>query len=168
LAGGFPDCHQNVFNGSQNMKKAISLFVLITFLLTLTSCGSPQKPPAIEAKSDAVTITVPPEVNTFKINDFVNVEVQNNLDHEILLSLDSAIDIKAKQEDNWITVPLAQKLSRKILLSSQSEKDTSLTLFSIIPQIQSGKATDIRITIKGIDQLTNQELFGYVDITLNP
>lgn len=124
-----------------------------------------------EAKNDinkTITITAPPVVNTYKLNDFVRVEVRNNSDHEILLSLESAIDIKAKQENSWLSVPMAQKLSRKILLSSRSEKETSLTLFSIIPQVQPGKTTTIRITIKGIDQSTNQEVLGYVDITLSP
>jgi hypothetical protein len=152
------------------MKKTVFLFVLALFSITIASCES-GKTPATEVKNDtnsAITVVIPSGVNTFKLNDFVHVEVWNDSDHEILLSLDNAIDVKAKQEDNWISVPLAQKLSRKILLHPQSEEEPGRMLFSIIPNVQSEKATAIRITIVGIDQVTNQEVSGYADITLNP
>lgn len=145
-------------------------FAIISLLVT-TSCNFKSTQESVKQENDinkTITISAPLQINTFKLHDFVGIAVQNNSDHEVLISLESDIDIKAKKENQWVSIPVIQKSSRKILLAPKDQKEMSLTIFDIIPDIQGQNQATIRITIKGIDQSTKQEVFGYLDLVLSP
>lgn len=152
------------------MKISLPILILASCLL-IASCNSNEATASTAESNDinsSITVTAPPSVNTYKLNDFVRVFVQNNSDHEVLISLENAIDIRLESGNEWLNVSNSQKSFREILLSPKDQKETSLTLFSVIPEIKAEKAVTVRITIAGLDQSTKQEVSGYVDIILNP
>lgn len=116
-----------------------------------------------------ITVTAPAQINTFKLDDFVGIAVENNSDHEVLLSSEGSIEITVTSEGQPRNVRNSLNSSnREILLSPQSQKYTNQTLFGVIPDIKEQGKITVRITVKGKDQTTNQDVSAYVDLILSP
>lgn len=116
-----------------------------------------------------ITVTAPAQINTFKLDDFVGIAVENNSDHEVVLSPEGSIEITVTSEGQPRNVRNSLNSSnREILLSPQSQKDTNQTLFGVIPDIKEQGKITVRITVKGKDQTTNQDVSAYVDLILSP
>lgn len=116
-----------------------------------------------------ITVTAPAQINTFKLDDFVGIAVENNSDHEVLLSPEGSIEITVTSEGQPRNVRNSLNSSnREILLSPQSQKYTNQTLFGVIPDIKEQGKITVRITVKGKDQTTNQDVSAYVDLILSP
>jgi hypothetical protein len=150
-----------------NMKKLLSILATVFLIVLVSSCsnGSNEQKP----ESNEITVSAPPQINTFKINDFVNVVVQNNSEHEMALMPDG-ISILLKNGDEWIHVENSANVVRnKIILRTKDNIDYSLTDLSIFPEITTRNYSVIlRITITGIDQSTSEKVIAYVDVTLFP
>ena len=153
------------------MKTDFRIVVLFLFII-LASCTSSHTINSVEPVIDVnktITVTAPTQINTFKLNDFIRIAVQNNSDHEVLLSPENTIEITRMSEGQSTNVSNSLNSSNsEILLSPQSQKDTNQTLFAVIPDIKVQGAVTVRITVRGIDQTTNQEISGFIDLTLTP
>jgi hypothetical protein len=153
------------------MKMDFPIFVLF-LAITLASCTASKTVDSVESVTDVnktITVSAPAQINTFKLNDFVRIAVQNNSDHEVLLFPESTVEIIMTSEAQSTNIHNSLNSSKsEILLSPKSSENTNQTLYTVIPDIQGPKKVTIRIIVKGKVPETNQEVSAYLDITLKP
>jgi hypothetical protein len=153
------------------MKVSNVIMILAIFSITVTSCNDHNEvSDSIDSSSEGnygLTVSAPPQVNSFKINDFISIIVQNNTNHEISITQDG-ISLWIKNGNDWVEIKKSLDVRGRIL-SAKSNKDYSLTLLEILPEvINNNSPVIVRIYITGVDQLTGEKVQGYVDVNLSP
>ncbi len=150
------------------MKKLILIVVIFSSLL-FVSCSSVTSTITPQHEQNAISISAPPELNTYKINDFVTILIQNKSENKIALSDENGIILSLKSDDKWINIKnmMMNSLNGKTILQPQSQPEENSITVDIVPDIQNTTMAIVRITITGTDLSTNQIIQNYIDVTLS-
>jgi hypothetical protein len=152
------------------LKTTATIITLILLLVLVASCSIGASTSSLPDENSIITISAPPSLNSYKINDDVTLVVQNNSEDEIVFLPEGALTLSMKSETDWTNIEnmMTNSLGRKIILSSVKQKAESLLITSVFPNVPNTRPVIVRIAISGTDQKTNQKVVGYVDVTLSP
>jgi hypothetical protein len=153
------------------MKILNAVMIWGLFFMAITACNVNSTPSNYinpnQDKNNEISVSAPSQVNAFKINDFVTIIVQNNSEHEIALKREG-INLLLKNGTDWVEIENSADFRDRIL-SPKANKDYSLTMIVVFPEVPMKESSvTVRVTIIGIDQLTNEKYQGYVDVILFP
>jgi hypothetical protein len=154
------------------MKLSNLIIIWIIFSCMITSCsnkdGQYNFTDTNIKGNDEIAVFAPPQVNTFRINDFVTVVVQNNSEHEIAIT-QNGISLSLMDGNGWIRIDNTVEIRDVILQTKRNNKDFSLTMIVVFPKVvKNDRSVIVRINITGIDQFTAEKVQGYVDVMLSP
>jgi hypothetical protein len=148
--------------------KIINTAICILFLLSTASCSNSSETAAFATQTNEFVVSAPPQVNSFRLDDFITVVVKNNSEHERSLAQDSIAILIGKDETTWIETKNLSHV-REIILSPKSNHDYSLTAIVVLPDISNIiDAVTIRIVVTATNPATNAIYKGFVDVTLVP
>lgn len=152
------------------MKTRFVIFLALLLSMIVASCNTSSPATLPLNRKSAITVSVPPELNTYKLNDFVTIVVQNNSNYEIAFLPQDGITLFMKSGDRWINIEnlIPNSLDRKIILSPQSQTENSSMTVDVVPKASDINSVIIRIWVVGKYQSTSQKVEGYVDVTLYP
>ena len=153
------------------MKTKFSLLFSAALLVFGISCstGNHLSSSNPEIQKEAMILSAPSEMNTFKINDILSIGVQNNSKNEIILPPGLGLTLSAMNGNNWISINNSlNSTSVNSILSPKSQKDNSFIMIPLVPEVPLGNSVIVRITIAGIDQVTNLKVQASLDVTLYP
>ena len=120
---------------------------------------------ANQGNQNLISVSAPAQINTFKIDDFVSVVVENNTEHKVAIT-QQGISLLLKNGLTWVKIENSVDVRNRILEPNYN-KDFSLTEIVIFPEIMtSDSVVEIRVTVTGIDQQTKKAYQGFVDLTL--
>lgn len=152
------------------MKINIPILFSAILLIFGASCNTgnlPSPSSNLEKQNDTIILSAPPEMNTFKIDDILDIGVKNNSENEIRFPPGFGLTLSIMNGTNWISINNSlNSTNTDSILSPKSQKDNSFMLIPLVPEIPSGNSAVVRITIAGIDQTTNQEVRASLDVTL--
>lgn len=152
------------------MPKKILLILVMTLIASCKSReNSTVQNSSLLDTNNAITINAPPQINSFKTNDFVGLVVQNNSEDLIALPPDYGVNIRMSKDNQWVNITdFTTTFKSLVILAPKSKKDLSFMLFDVIPKVEIQTPTTFRFTANGINQSTNQEVYAYIDLQLSP
>ncbi len=163
--------------------KIIKIIILLIPVLFLTSCQKEQilicenDPTILKSIKDvnhSIKIFTPSELNIFKNNRSISVELQNMSGKSIYFSEDYGINIFVKINGEWY--PTQNKFSyppgEKVLPSVDSTIPSGV-LIDAFPVVDKNEITQTRIVIIGNigdknGNITDEKIAAYADFVLKP
>lgn len=150
----------------------ILLLLTVFFFITKTETMPGVEIP-IKDMNQELHIYVPKEANLFKIGDFFAVAIENLSEAPIHFSKDG-IMVFEKNQEGWKQVEiisLSQKDEFQVL--PKNEGILRRVIIGVYPNIENKEQTDLRFVIIGNKMkdgeiITDQQVGGYVDITMYP
>jgi hypothetical protein len=153
------------------VRKLIPIFILIFVVACNKTSTSYLSDSRTQDINQTITLSAPPLVNPLKVNDFVGLEIQNNVENQIKLSDTYGVKIMRMKENQWsdfLTITDAYSALSPATLAPKSQEGFNSSYVSFIPNIKIEAPETFRFMVKGINESTNQEVYAYIDLKLSP
>ena len=149
------------------MKTVISIFTTLLLLaIFLVACDNLKG--SAQSEKTILILSTPSSINTFKIDDTINLVIENYSTNQIVIDPKETI-LSVNTENGWGSIENLMDYSDMVyVLMPKDQGDASSTVIGISPIIPNDKPATIRITIKGTIQSTKQKTEAQIDVTINP
>ena len=142
------------------------IFVLL-LVVAVTSCASGSGGDNLDV-NNSITVTAPLQVNSFYVNDFIGLLVQNNTKDNIKMSAEYGIHVLEKNQAEWLDVVVINPYISPTTIAPQSDKELDFAYLNFLFEYDVQVDTTFRFMVKGVNQRTDKEVYAFVDLILSP
>ncbi len=163
------------------MQKSVSFLVFVLLILLLSACSKslPSDMPDLGISSDElefntyIKITVPKQLNNYKIGDSVDLEMENLSKDEWSFNITKDILIYYYENEEWrkVSDKMTHIGATELILGPSGNFPSDKQVFGVIPDIKPDQPMNLRIFIIGhrqTDKKESQSKGAFVDVFLRP